>query len=76
MPLMILARRTVLATAVATAALTLTACGDDKKPAAPAVPEVTVVAVKHDSVPLKVELPGRTAPFLLAEVRAQGSSGA
>jgi membrane fusion protein (multidrug efflux system) len=71
MPLISLPRRTLLAAAVATVALSLTACGDDKKPAAPAVPEVTVLAVKHDSVPLKVELPGRTAPFLLAEVRAR-----
>jgi membrane fusion protein, multidrug efflux system len=71
MPLMILARRTVLATAVAAVALSLAACGEDKKPAPAPVPEVTVMAVKHDSVPLKVELPGRTAPFLLAEVRAR-----
>ena len=71
MPLISLPRRTLLAAAVATVVLSLTACGDDKKPAAPAVPEVTVLAVKHDSVPLKVELPGRTAPFLLAEVRAR-----
>jgi membrane fusion protein (multidrug efflux system) len=71
MPLISLPRRTLLAAAVATVALALTACGDDKKPAAPAVPEVTVLAVKHDNVPLKVELPGRTAPFLLAEVRAR-----
>jgi len=71
MPLINLPRRTLLAAAVATVVLSLTACGDDKKPAAPAVPEVTVLAVKHDSVPLKVELPGRTAPFLLAEVRAR-----
>ncbi|MPQ57865.1 efflux RND transporter periplasmic adaptor subunit [Duganella sp. FT27W] len=71
MPLTTLARRSVLAAAVTTVTLTLAACGEDKKPAPPPVPEVTVMAVKHDSVPLKVELPGRTAPFLLAEVRAR-----
>lgn len=70
MPLITLPRPTLLAAAVA-CALALTACGSDPKPAAPAVPEVTVLTVKHDSVPLKVELPGRTAPFLLAEVRAR-----
>lgn len=53
------------------AGLVLTACSTDKKPAAPAIPEVTVLAVKHGGVPLSVELPGRTAPFLLAEVRAR-----
>lgn len=53
------------------AALTIAGCGEKSKPAAPATPEVTVLAVQHDSVPLKVELPGRTAPYLLAEVRAR-----
>lgn len=53
------------------AALTIAGCGEKSKPAAPSVPEVTVLAVQHDSVPLKVELPGRTAPYLLAEVRAR-----
>ncbi|MET0264699.1 MAG: efflux RND transporter periplasmic adaptor subunit [Duganella sp.] len=53
------------------AALTIAGCGEKSKPAAPAAPEVTVLAVQHDSVPLKVELPGRTSPYLLAEVRAR-----
>lgn len=53
------------------AALVLSACKSDPKPVAPVVPEVTVLAVRHGAVPLQVELPGRTAPFLLAEVRAR-----
>ena len=74
MPHLPLPRRAALAatsTAVL-AALALSACGSDPKPAAKAAaPEVTVLAVSHGSVPLSVELPGRTAPFLLAEVRAR-----
>lgn len=53
------------------AALALSACKSDPKPVAPVVPEVAVLAVRHGAVPLQVELPGRTAPFLLAEVRAR-----
>ena len=53
------------------AALVLAACKSDPKPVAAPVPEVTVLAVRHGAVPLHVELPGRTAPFLLAEVRAR-----
>lgn len=47
-------------------------CAGDKKPAvAPPVPEVAVLAVAPQRLELTVELPGRTAPFLLAEVRPQ-----
>lgn len=49
----------------------LSACGKDDKPPAPAVPEVTVLPVQRSAVRLDVELPGRTAPSLLAEVRAR-----
>lgn len=49
----------------------LAACGKDAPPPAPAVPEVTVLPVQRSAVPLDVELPGRTAPSLLAEVRAR-----
>jgi len=34
-------------------------------------PAVTVLAVKSESVPLVTELPGRTAPYLIAELRPQ-----
>lgn len=36
-------------------------------------PEVTVVTLKRESVTLRRELPGRTAPLLVAEVRPQVS---
>jgi len=49
----------------------LAACSKDTKPTAPAVPEVTVLPVQRSAVRLDVELPGRTAPSLLAEVRAR-----
>jgi len=49
----------------------LAACSPDPTPAAPPVPEVTVLPVQRSAVPLAVELPGRTAPSLLAEVRAR-----
>lgn len=53
------------------AALLLSACAKDPKPAAPAVPEVAVLTMNTSDVALNIALPGRTAPFLLAEVRAR-----
>jgi len=70
MPSIPLLRRRALATAVAATAL-LSACGKDPKPAAPAVPEVAVLTMTTSNVALNIALPGRTAPFLLAEVRAR-----
>lgn len=70
MPSMTLLPRRALATAVAAAAL-LSACGKDPKPAAPVVPEVAVLTMATTNVALNIALPGRTAPFLLAEVRAR-----
>ncbi len=60
-------------------AVLLAACGSDKQqgsagaaaPAAPPAPAVTVVTVRTEAVPLVVELPGRTSPYLIAEVRPQ-----
>ena len=56
-------------------ALFLSACGrTDEDPAAQgagAAPAVTVVEVRTESVALQTELPGRTAPYLIAEVRPQ-----
>jgi membrane fusion protein (multidrug efflux system) len=57
-------------------ALLLTACGGKTEPgAAPgaAVPAVTVVTVQTESVPVTAELPGRTSPYLVAELRPQVS---
>ncbi|OZA25420.1 MAG: efflux transporter periplasmic adaptor subunit [Hydrogenophilales bacterium 17-64-11] len=57
-------------------ALLLTACGGKTEPgAAPgaAAPAVTVVTVQTESVPVTAELPGRTSPYLVAELRPQVS---
>ena len=70
MPSMTLPRRPALATAITAAAL-LSACGKDPKPAPPAVPEVAILTMATTNVALNIALPGRTAPFLLAEVRAR-----
>ena len=50
----------------------LGACVQAKQAPAPAAPpEVTVVAVHKQAVPVTTELPGRTSPFLVAQVRAR-----
>lgn len=50
----------------------LAGCGPAKQ-AAPATrpPEVTVITVHRTSVPVAVELPGRTSPYLVAQIRAR-----
>lgn len=53
------------------AALLLSACAKDPQPVAPTVPEVAVLTVSTSNVALNISLPGRTAPYLLAEVRAR-----
>jgi membrane fusion protein (multidrug efflux system) len=49
----------------------LSGCG--KKQPAPAAqpPEVSVVSVQRGSVPVTLDLPGRTNPYLVAQVRAR-----
>ena len=57
---------------VLAAALVLSGCDAGKAPkAATAPPVVSALTVERTSVPVALELPGRTAPFLLAEVRAR-----
>ena len=53
-------------------AIVLAGCGL-AKPAVPAPPppEVSVVTVHPGSIPITIELPGRTNPFLVAQVRAR-----
>jgi len=52
--------------------LSLFACGQQQAPAAQAsTPEVTVVTLESQPVTLTRELPGRTNPFVVAEVRPQ-----
>lgn len=66
--------RAVLSTAVATLVLLLTGCGDP--PGMPSMgaqgtPQVAVVTVQPQRLPLTTELPGRISPALIAEVRPQ-----
>src|SRR5256885_6535225 len=58
--------------APALAAMVLAACGA-AKPAttAPQPPQVSVVTVHRGSVPITIELPGRTSAYLVAQVRAR-----
>ena len=54
----------------------LTGCGKNQaaaKAPPPAPPEVGVVVVQPQRVSLTMELPGRTSPYLIAEVRPQVS---
>ncbi|VWB45835.1 efflux RND transporter periplasmic adaptor subunit [Burkholderia paludis] len=56
---------------VATAAVFLAACGKKESAPPPQTPEVGVVTVQPQSVPVFSELPGRTSAFLVAQVRAR-----
>ncbi|MBR8280681.1 efflux RND transporter periplasmic adaptor subunit [Burkholderia vietnamiensis] len=56
---------------VATAAVFLAACGKQESAPPPQTPEVGVVTVQPQAVPIYTELPGRTSAFLVAQVRAR-----
>ena len=51
----------------------LVGCGDEEAaaPPTPPPPQVTVVTLQQQPVVLKRELPGRTSPYAVAEVRPQ-----
>ncbi|MGF6272922.1 membrane fusion protein (multidrug efflux system) [Massilia sp. UYP11] len=66
-----LRRRQPALGAAVLAALLLSACAKEPQPAAPTVPEVAVMTMNTSDVALDIALPGRTSPFLLAEVRAR-----
>jgi membrane fusion protein (multidrug efflux system) len=54
------------------AVIGLVGCGPTKQAApAPQTPEVAVVTVHRANVPVTIELPGRTSPYLMAQVRAR-----
>ena len=53
------------------AAALLGACSKTQAPGAPQVPQVSVVTVHPTSVPVTIELPGRTNPYSVAQVRAR-----
>ena len=64
------------AVALVLSSLFLAACGGGKEQAAtagapPQAPAVTVMTVASGSVPMVTELPGRTTPYLIAELRPQ-----
>jgi membrane fusion protein (multidrug efflux system) len=58
---------------LALATLSLSACGTKKEDGPPPAPQAGYVVVKAQTVPLMVELPGRTAAFETSEVRPQVS---
>ncbi len=63
-----------VAVLAAVSALALAACGEAPKPPAMGgggVPQVSVITVQPQRLPLTTELPGRVAPALIAEVRPQ-----
>lgn len=64
-------RRPIFWAHVLTAAA-LSACGPQQQPQpATRTAQVSVVTVRQTSVPVTVELPGRTSPYLVAQVRAR-----
>jgi len=64
------ARRRLIAPTLA--AILLAGCGPAKPTtAAPQPTQVTVVSVHRGSVPIVTELPGRTSPYRVAQVRAR-----
>jgi membrane fusion protein, multidrug efflux system len=55
----------------ATAAVLLAACGQKQSAPPPQTPEVGIITVQPQSVPVIAELPGRTSAYLVAQVRAR-----
>lgn len=64
-------RTFVVAAAVAAGVLLPGGCGKTKQAPPPSVPKVAVVTVRLAPVVLTTELPGRTAPYVVAEIRPQ-----
>ncbi len=60
-----------LALLPAACAVLLTACQRQAQVPPPPVPEVTTITVARQQVLLTTELPGRTSPFRIAEIRPQ-----
>ncbi len=58
--------------ALLSVALVVLGCVQAKQPPpSPTAPEVTVVTVHRQPVPVTTELPGRTSAYLVAQVRAR-----
>lgn len=62
---------TATCAAVIAAVFLVSACGKDNAPPPKATPEVTVITVQPQSVPVTTELPGRVNAYLSADVRAR-----
>ncbi|MGB7196604.1 MAG: efflux RND transporter periplasmic adaptor subunit [Collimonas pratensis] len=61
-----------IALTAALSILALAGCAPKKPAAAQAAPpEVSVVTARRSSIPVSMELPGRTSPYLVAQVRAR-----
>jgi membrane fusion protein (multidrug efflux system) len=65
-----MSRRLLLATACGLVLVSLAGCGKPQQPQMPPA-QVGVVEVKEAPVTLTVELPGRTSPFAVSEIRPQ-----
>ena len=63
----------ITAAMILTAGLILGGCGQQNTGGPPPMPEVAVVTIAPKPVTLTTELPGRTAAYLIAEVRPQVS---
>ena len=61
----------VISVAATLCAMGLAACGNHKPPPARPPAEVGVVVMKTESVQLLTELPGRTSPYAISQVRPQ-----
>lgn len=66
-------RLTLMQAAPAWAAVLIASggCSGEAQTTAPGPPLVSFVTVQHTSVPVSTELPGRTSPYLVAQVRAR-----
>jgi membrane fusion protein, multidrug efflux system len=65
--------RLIAAMGIIVLCLMLTCCGKSKGLPQGGAPEVAVVVMRAERVPVITELPGRTSPYLVAEVRPQVS---
>jgi membrane fusion protein (multidrug efflux system) len=61
----------ILSTVTLLAMLALTGCGKKPQASAPPPPEVGVMTIQAEALPLTTELPGRIDPVRTAEVRAR-----
>jgi len=65
-------RRWLIAVVAVLVVMTITVAGCGKKKGdGPGAPEVAVVVLEYERVPIITELPGRVSAFLIAEVRPQ-----